>query len=196
MKLVLRRLVRQLGILLRRLLDLSWSFSWWMTEGLRRSHSRGTGLRLLALGLAVGALLGWSNGKVIHIIPERELPKPVAPPPAGMTWARALTTGYCPCWRCCGPNAKGITSTRRDVRTYPFGLAVDSGLLPYGTTLMVPGYGVAEADDTGGAMRQDARAGRLHLDLRFRTHEEAARWGVRLMWLAVPVGTKAAALRD
>jgi 3D (Asp-Asp-Asp) domain-containing protein len=188
----MKRFLRHLVILLRHLLNAAWAFSWWMTEGLRRSSSRATGLRLLALGLAVGALIGWSNGKVIHIVNETELPRPVTPPPPGTVWARAMTTGYCPCWRCCGVGADGHTATRRDVRDYPFGIAVDSGLLPYGNTIVVPGYGIAQTDDTGGAMRQDAKRGLLHLDLRFKTHAEAERWGVRWLWIAVPSGSEAA----
>jgi 3D (Asp-Asp-Asp) domain-containing protein len=189
-----KRVLRQLMLLLRQLLSLTWSFSWWLTAGLRKDSTRSTGLRLLALGLAIGALIGWSNGKVIHIVNETELPRPVTPPPPGMAWARAMTTGYCPCWRCCGMQADGHTSTRRDVRQHPYGIAVDSGLLPNHTSLLVPGYGLAEADDTGGAMRQHAREGLLHIDLRFKTHDQAARWGVRWMWLAVPAGAKAGTL--
>jgi 3D (Asp-Asp-Asp) domain-containing protein len=190
----MKRLLRHLFLLLRHLLNLTWSFSWWMTAGLRQNSTRSTGLRLLALGLAVGALIGWANGTVVHVIQEKDLPRPVTQPPPGMAWARAMTTGYCPCWRCCGVGSDGHTSTRRDVRDYPFGLAVDSGLMPYGTQVLVPGYGLADADDTGGAMRQHARDGLLHIDLRFKTHAEAQRWGVRWLWIAVPDGIRAAHL--
>jgi 3D (Asp-Asp-Asp) domain-containing protein len=186
------RTLRTFSRALRWILDATWSVAWWSTEGLRRTSMRSTGLRLLVVGLAVGWLLGWSNGKVIHIVTETELPRPVTPPPAGTVWARAKTTGYCPCWRCCGWGADGHTAIGRDVRVHPFGIAVDSGLIAYGTPLLVPGYGFAAADDTGGAMRQDARSGVLHIDLRFREHEEAQRWGVRWMWIAVPSASPAA----
>jgi 3D (Asp-Asp-Asp) domain-containing protein len=183
--------MRTLTKVLRWIIDAAWSVAWWSVEGLRRASMRSTGIRLLAVGLIVGWLLGWSNGKVIHVVTETELPRPVTPPPTGMVWARTKTTGYCPCWRCCGWGADGPTSIGRDVRDHPYGIAVDSGLVSYGTGLLVPGYGYAAADDTGGAMRQDARNGVLHIDLRFKTHDEAARWGVRWLWLAVPAGSAA-----
>jgi 3D (Asp-Asp-Asp) domain-containing protein len=183
----MQRDLRLLLIGTRRFLRGCWSFAWWTTEGLRDRRARGTGLRLLALGLVLGTVIGWSNGKVIHIITETELPKPVTAPPPGQTWARVLTTGYCPCWRCCGLSADGITAINRRIREYPHGIAADSQLVPYRTSLSVPGYGIANVDDTGGAMRQDARRGRLHLDLRFVSHDQAARWGRRWMWIAVPV---------
>ncbi len=187
-------LLRRAVLVLRRSIAVCWSLSWWTTAGLRDRRTRPTGMRLLVLGLLVGALVGWSNGKIIHVIQEKELPRPVTPPPAGATWARVMTTGYCPCWRCCGLEANGHTSINRDVSTHPFGLASDPGMMPYHTELQIPGYGQAEVDDTGGRMRQDARKDLFHLDLRFVTHEEAQRWGVRWMWIAVPRDSKAAAL--
>lgn len=184
--------LRRIVLVLRRVIAACWSLSWWTTAGLRDRRTRPTGIRLLVLGLLAGALIGWSNGKVIHVVQEKELPKPVTPAPPGRAWARVMTTGYCPCWRCCGWDATGHTATNRDVSVYPFGLASDRQMMPYDTELMVPGYGQAVVDDTGGRMRQDARKGLFHLDLRFTSHDEALRWGVRWMWIAVPLGTKAA----
>ncbi len=189
------RILRLLWLFVRRVVNWSCRFSWWTTAGLRDARTRPTGLRLLCLGLAVGVLIGWANSEVIHVLIDRGgMPKPVTPPPPGMAWAHVLTTGYCPCTICCGPNASGHTSTNRDVRSYPFGIAVDPGLMPYRYNLYVPGYGIADVDDTGGAMREDARRGRFHIDLRFTDHQQARRWGVRWMWIAVPAGTGAAAL--
>ena len=43
-------------------------------------------------------------------------------------------------------------------------------------------------------MRQSAKQGIVHFDLRFITHSEARRWGVRHMYIALPVGIPAANL--
>ncbi len=191
------RLLRLLWLSVRRILQYAWRFSWWTTAGLRDARIRPKGLRLLGLGLAIGFLVGWANSEVIHVFTDRgSMPKPVTPPPPGMAWARVLTTGYCPCTSCCGPNAIGRTAINNDVRAHPYGIAADKGLMPYRTSLYVPGYGIADVDDTGGAMRQDARRGRFHLDLRFTDHAQARRWGVRWMWIAVPAGVGAASLPE
>jgi 3D (Asp-Asp-Asp) domain-containing protein len=118
----------------------------------------------------------------------------VLPPPAGTRWVPVKTTGYCPCWRCCGAFANGRTAINRDVQQFPFGIAVEPKLLPYRIELDVPGYGRALVDDTGGAMRQSAQQGTVHLDLRFETHQTALNWGVRRMWIAVPETAPAAHL--
>jgi hypothetical protein len=51
-------------------------------------------------------------------------------------------------------------------------------------------------DDTGGAMRQSAKQGIVHFDLRFITHAEARRWGVRHLYVALPAGMPAAQLPE
>ena len=45
-------------------------------------------------------------------------------------------------------------------------------------------------------MRQDAQRGVLHLDLRFPEHQQAKRWGRRLIWVAVPNDSGAARLAE
>ena len=93
-------------------------------------------------------------------------------------------TGYCVCTKCCGPNACGLTSTGKDARK-TMGIAADPKLLPYKTKLNVPGIGVMTVDDTGGAMRQDAKKGICHIDIRFASHEDALKFGVK--WLDVKI---------
>lgn len=89
----------------------------------------------------------------------------------------ALVTAYCPCKECCGPNARGITSTGGDARQA--GCAVDPKMIPYGYRVKIPGIGWRTADDTGSAMRVDGRQGIIHIDLRMRSHEQALRFGVK-----------------
>jgi 3D (Asp-Asp-Asp) domain-containing protein len=124
-----------------------------------------------------------------------EMPRPVTEPPPGMAWVKVLTTGYCPCPICCEkPVQDWKTSTNRDIRKHPYGIASSHDLVPPGLWLEVPGYGYAMVDDTGGAMRQDAKRGVVHLDLRFEVHEVARHWGRRWVWIALPADGAAAKL--
>ncbi|MBP5233275.1 MAG: 3D domain-containing protein, partial [Planctomycetes bacterium] len=96
----------------------------------------------------------------------------------------ATVTAYCPCSRCCGAGARGRTSLGGSA--WLPGIAADPRALPYGTTVYVPGYGEQTVDDTGGAMRNSWRNhGRLHLDIRMKTHHEARQWGRRTMKVRV-----------
>lgn len=97
---------------------------------------------------------------------------------------RALVTAYCPCQRCCGVNARGITST--GTTAWRPGAAADPRRMAYGTQIYVPGYGLAVIDDTGGAMRQShVRRNQLHLDMRMTYHYEARQWGRRYLYIRV-----------
>jgi len=98
--------------------------------------------------------------------------------------AKMKVTAYCPCSKCCGPKAIGKTSTGHDAWK-TFGVAADPKLLPYRTKLDIPGVGIREVDDTGGAMRQDAKKGICHIDLRMHSHQEARKFGVK--WLEVKI---------
>lgn len=96
----------------------------------------------------------------------------------------ATVTAYCPCSRCCGARARGRTSLGGSA--WLPGIAADPRALPYGTAVYVPGYGEHTVDDTGGAMRESWRNhGRLHLDIRMKTHYEARQWGRRTMKVRV-----------
>ena len=94
---------------------------------------------------------------------------------------KAKVTAYCPGACCCGPNAHGKTSTGKDIKDGDFytGVAVDPRAIPYRTKIEIPGIGVKEADDTGGAMRQDWEKQIYHIDVRMPSHEEARKWGVK-----------------
>ena len=105
----------------------------------------------------------------------------------------ATLTAYCPCPICCGVRAVGLTADGTDVRDRPYGIAADPKRLPYGTRLWIPpGLGYLDhqrpsdedrqfiVDDTGGIIRRRTRAtGRIHLDLRFRHHGNAVRFGIK-----------------
>ena len=86
-----------------------------------------------------------------------------------------VVTAYCPCRRCCGPHARGITAsgTRADHR-----LVAGPPSMPFGQVLEIPGYGRVRCEDRGGAIR-----GR-RLDVLFQTHQEARAWGVQALRIA------------
>ena len=181
---------------------LRWLWRAWRATWRARAGEVG-GARLvsvcLGLGFLIGCLFMWLGGQsdqVRYVLygDQRELPKPVTAPPAGTAWVRVLTTGYCPCSICCAGSADGITAIGRRVREQPFGIASDPRLVTARLMLDVPGYGRAEVDDTGGAMRQSGKQGLVHLDLRFTNHPQARAWGRRVLWIAMPTTAPASRL--
>jgi 3D (Asp-Asp-Asp) domain-containing protein len=95
---------------------------------------------------------------------------------------RMEVTAYCPCTKCCGENAQGITASGHDVsyNNSRF-VAADTEHLPFGTKLVIPGYagGAVEVIDRGGAIKGHK------LDVFYPTHEEALQWGRQ--WVEVTV---------
>ena len=84
-------------------------------------------------------------------------------------------TAYCPCTKCCGPNAHGMTASGKDVG-YNGGafVAADTAQYSFGTRLSIPGYHdgqSVEVIDRGSAIKGD------HLDVFFPTHQQALQWG-------------------
>ena len=101
-----------------------------------------------------------------------------------------LATGYCNCQKCCGwkytwywrsvvaagknagrPKKVGITASGTRARHGT--IAADTSVYPVGTIVEIPGYGFGRVEDRGGAIR-----GR-HVDLWFRRHSDAVKWGRR-----------------
>ena len=95
---------------------------------------------------------------------------------------RMEVTAYCPCTKCCGENAQGLTASGHDIsyNNSRF-VAADTDRLPFGTKLVIPGYagGAVEVIDRGGAIKGNK------LDVFFPTHEEALQWGRQ--WIDVTV---------
>ncbi len=84
-------------------------------------------------------------------------------------------TAYCPCKKCCGPLAQGITASGKRV-SYNNGkfVAADTKVLPFGKKLLIPGYASGapvEVIDRGGAIKGNK------LDVYFDSHKEALKWG-------------------
>ena len=105
-----------------------------------------------------------------------ETPAATIPAPAPRTRViRMEVTAYCACTKCCGPNAQGITASGKLV-SYNGGkfVAADTGVLPFGTKLVIPGYAddqAVEVIDRGGAIKGNK------LDLYFDSHADALVWG-------------------
>jgi 3D (Asp-Asp-Asp) domain-containing protein len=117
----------------------------------------------------------------------------IRPPREGRPIVRTMTvTGYCRCGECCGwhrtwygrpvysygPNKGkrkivGQTASGRMAR--PGTLAADTSRYPFGTVMYIEGYGFGRVEDRGGDVKGD------HIDLFFRTHEQALDWGRKRM---------------
>jgi 3D (Asp-Asp-Asp) domain-containing protein len=84
-------------------------------------------------------------------------------------------TAYCPCKKCCGPRAQGITASGKRVN-FNGGLfvAADKNVFAFNTMLEIPGYASGRAVpvlDRGGAIKGNK------LDVFFPSHAEALKWG-------------------
>jgi len=79
-------------------------------------------------------------------------------------------TAYCPCEKCCGEYADGITANGHTIQLYDRFCAADP-VIPFGKYLDIPGYGYVPVWDRGGAIRG------AKLDVFFSTHQEALEWG-------------------
>lgn len=129
--------------------------------------------------------------KVVELKPEPEPPKPIVKKPTkklpikrpASKWKKlwVTATAYCPCSKCCYPFNDGITATGKNA--YTKGVAVDKRMIPLGSIMKIPGYGTVKADDVGGAIK-----GRK-IDVRFKYHWEARKWGrkyLRIEYLPLP----------
>lgn len=80
-------------------------------------------------------------------------------------------TAYCPCSKCCGKWAGGITSTGAMAKANHT-IAVDPSVIPYGTKVIINGQTYV-AEDCGGAIKGQ------RIDIYFDTHSEALDFGVQ-----------------
>ncbi len=81
----------------------------------------------------------------------------------------------------CADENPNSTSTGK--RPGPEYAAADPARLPYGTKLNIPGYGVVEIQDTGGALRNDKE--NIRIDVFMYDYESAIIFGVQ--WLEVEI---------
>jgi len=76
-----------------------------------------------------------------------------------------------------GYTIRGRTST--GIPTAPGVVAVDPSVIPLGTRLTIPGYGVGIAADTGGAVQGNT------IDVWFPTQAQALQWGRRVVTVTI-----------
>lgn len=79
-----------------------------------------------------------------------------------------IATAYC---------LAGTTFT--GTHTHPGSVAVDPSVIPFGTIMHIPGYGLGRAEDTGSAVQGN------HIDVWFRSCARARAWGVRHLRIRV-----------
>jgi 3D (Asp-Asp-Asp) domain-containing protein len=114
--------------------------------------------------------------------PADELLHDVAPSPKPRVMIMEVTA-YCPCRKCCGKKARGLTASGFKV-THNAGLfvAADTALLPFQTRLLIPGYAGEKPVpvlDRGGAIKGN------RIDVFFASHKEALQWGRRTIEVQV-----------
>lgn len=78
-------------------------------------------------------------------------------------------TAYCPCVKCCGKWADGITASGKKAKANHT-IAVDRKVIPLGTHIIYNGKEYV-AEDTGGAIKGNK------IDIYFDSHEEALEFG-------------------
>lgn len=108
-------------------------------------------------------------------------------------WITVEATAYCPCALCCDERTER-TANGTDTNARPYAVAASPNL-PFGTTLLIPvGVGYLDktyplesqrlfvVDDRGGALRTEwKRTGITRLDLRYKSHDYAVRFGRRMI---------------
>jgi 3D (Asp-Asp-Asp) domain-containing protein len=91
---------------------------------------------------------------------------------------KMMVTAYCPCTKCCGPDAIGLTASGKDVSYNDSHFVAADKQFAFGANLIIPGYNdnkPVEVQDRGGAIKGN------HLDVFFPTHQEALEWGRRFV---------------
>jgi len=88
---------------------------------------------------------------------------------------RMRVTAYCPCEKCCGKFADGITACGHKIQSGDTFVAADKRYA-FDTEMIIEGYNnsqMVKVLDRGGAIKGNK------LDVFFKTHQEALEWGVR-----------------
>jgi 3D (Asp-Asp-Asp) domain-containing protein len=101
--------------------------------------------------------------------------EPKSEPSNDWQTVRMRVTGYCPCVKCCGKYADGITASGHKIQPSEAFVAADKRYA-FGTEMIIEGYNDGKPIkvlDRGGAIQGDK------LDVFFHTHQEALEWGVR-----------------
>lgn len=86
-------------------------------------------------------------------------------------------TAYCPCKKCCGPQAKGITASGKKAQIGMIAL----NWLPFGTRAKIKGK-VYVVEDRGAKSLFGTKKNHIkHIDIFMNTHQEARNFGVQYL---------------
>ena len=173
-------------------------------KGLRRVSSNGNLGKVAIVGLLVcvlaTAIVAGKTGHNLRLTvlattadepaAERNSPSAVtseidAQPTDEWSTVKMRVTAYCPCGKCCGEYADGVTACGHRINQGDTFVAADKRF-GFGTEMLIPGYNHSQPVkvlDRGGAIRGN------RLDVFFNTHQQALEWGVQ--YLDVKVRTKA-----
>jgi len=94
------------------------------------------------------------------------------PSPKSNKSYKAQVTAYCPCEKCCGKYADGITASGYKLRK---GNKLCAASFDFCTVLKIPGYGIVPVLDRIGDGKNN------HIDVYFDSHEEALEWGIQYL---------------
>lgn len=91
-----------------------------------------------------------------------------------------IVTAYCPCEKCCGKWADGITASGHRIAPGDKFVAAPPWI-PFGTLLSIPGYSDEPVPvlDRGSAIRGNK------IDVFFNSHNAALEWGVQELEITV-----------
>jgi len=139
---------------------------------------------MLSAVIAAGANSpGLSHGA--NVGPAEKVAKPVSDdsvrsqPEAAENFqtVKMRVTAYCPCEKCCGRYADGVTACGHKIQPGDYFVAADRRFA-FGAEMIIPGYNsdkAVEVLDRGGAIRGN------RLDVFFHSHQEALNWGVKYL---------------
>jgi 3D (Asp-Asp-Asp) domain-containing protein len=94
---------------------------------------------------------------------------------SGWTTISMRVTAYCPCEKCCGDWADGVTANGHVIEPGDCFVAADRRFA-FDTEMLIEGYNASntvKVFDRGGAIKGNK------LDVFFHTHQAALEWGVR-----------------
>jgi 3D (Asp-Asp-Asp) domain-containing protein len=137
---------------------------------LRRQQGLNTA-RIAAIESQARTAATRSTARAVASPPPPLAPLEIAAPTVSRSGERTLTvsaTGY---------TIRGRTSS--GIPTAPGVVAVDPSVIPLGTRLTIPGYGVGIAADTGGAVQGN------NIDVWFPTQALALQWGRRVVTVTI-----------
>jgi peptidoglycan DL-endopeptidase CwlO len=127
--------------------------------------------RIAAIEARARTAVARTSSVAVASAPPALAPIEAAPARVTASGERTLTvsaTGY---------SIRGRTST--GIPTAPGVVAVDPSVIPLGTRLTIPGYGVGIAADTGGAVQGNT------IDVWFPTAAQALQWGRRTVTITI-----------